>query len=415
MIRHVAKLIWNRKRQNALLLAEMISAFLVLAAVTVFAVHVIGNTREPLGFTRAHVWDIDVSRPDGSGSATAAMQTFQNLVVELRQMPQVTAVAGSFTGPYVNATWGSQLSLAGGRRVQYSMNKVTDGFRDVMQLTVVEGRWFSPEDVSASWVPVVVNRRMARELFGSSSAVGKTIDEEPDPIRQQPGHVDAVKRVIGVVDEFRQFGELATPENYMFMRMSLDPASGTGSAAQLSDLPGHLYLRLTPDTTAAFEEVLAKKLAAVAPSWSFNAQSVDAVRERTNRQFVVPIIVFALLAAALLLMVALGLTGVLWQSVTQRTREFGLRRASGATSSSVRGQVLLELATLTTFAVIVGSVIAVQITFLPLPPDVMIVGATFVTGLIVSIAVFYVVTLLCGWYPSRLATRVPPAEALHYE
>ena len=53
-------------------------------------------------------------------------------------------------------------------------------------------------------------------------------------------------------------------------------------------------------------------------------------------------------------MVGLGLTGVVWQSVTQRIREFGLRRAKGATIRSVRAQVLTEMMIMTSLALIVG-------------------------------------------------------------
>jgi len=53
---------------------------------------------------------------------------------------------------------------------------------------------------------------------------------------------------------------------------------------------------------------------------------------------------------------------------------------------------------------------------LPLPSDLQIVpGPVFLTSLAISVAAIYLLTLACGWYPSRLATRIQPAEALHYE
>jgi ABC-type antimicrobial peptide transport system permease subunit len=64
----------------------------------------------------------------------------------------------------------------------------------------------------------------------------------------------------------------------------------------------------------------------------------------------------------------------------------------------------------------IGVAILAQLTLLPRPidfPD--IPRSTLFFGVAVSVATIYVVMLLCGWYPSRLATRVPPAEALHYE
>ena len=60
-------------------------------------------------------------------------------------------------------------------------------------------------------------------------------------------------------------------------------------------------------------------------------------------------------AGFLMLMVALGLTGVLWQNVTQRTREIGLRRAKGATARRIHRQILGELLVMTTLALAAGA------------------------------------------------------------
>ena len=83
----------------------------------------------------------------------------------------------------------------------------------------------------------------------------------------------------------------------------------------------------------------------------------------------------SVLAGFLLLMVTLGLTGVVWQSVIVRLREFGLRRAAGASGASVRRQVFAEMAVMTSFAVIAGTAIVGQLPFLPLPEGLVVAGA----------------------------------------
>ena len=112
-------------------------------------------------------------------------------------------------------------------------------------------------------------------------------------------------------------------------------------------------------------------------------------------------------------MVLLGLSGVLWQNVTRRTRELGVRRALGATGADVRRQILIEVALLSTLAVIVGVVIVLQLPILGIfslvsPP-------IFTFGLIASLVLIYAITLLCAAYPSWLASVIEPAEALRYE
>jgi putative ABC transport system permease protein len=112
-------------------------------------------------------------------------------------------------------------------------------------------------------------------------------------------------------------------------------------------------------------------------------------------------------------MVFLGLSGVLWQNVTRRTREIGLRRALGATGPVVYRQILIEVALLSTIAVIVGLVIVGQLPILGIFK--FVTPAAYGIGVAASLATIYALTLLCGLYPSWLAGRVQPAQALHYE
>ena len=121
----------------------------------------------------------------------------------------------------------------------------------------------------------------------------------------------------------------------------------------------------------------------------------------------------ALVAGFLILMVALGLLGVLWQAVTQRTQEIGVRRAKGADARRIYEQILGELLGITVLALAVGTVLLLQLPLIGwldfLEPKVTIpaylISLLFMAGL----------TALCGLYPSHLASRVNPAEALHYE
>jgi putative ABC transport system permease protein len=101
--------------------------------------------------------------------------------------------------------------------------------------------------------------------------------------------------------------------------------------------------------------------------------------------------------------------------VTERTREFGLRRAKGAAAVNVQRQVLIELTLIASLAVVPGVLLTAQIPALPTPRDWVIPDHIFLLSVAISAAVIYLVVLVCGWYPSRMATRIQPAEALHYE
>ena len=415
MTRHLLRLIWNRKRQNFLLTVEIFFSFLTLFGVVLIAVQYANNSRLPLGFSVERVWSLSVDRkePDRDPAVKAKhRETYRNLINAIRDMPQVESVAAAFTGPYANANWGSGTRLAGGREIDYGVNNTTDSYAELFHIPLVAGRWFTREDDAATWTPVVLNRQMAEDIFGDANPIGQIIAEERNPNHPPPDPADKpeVKRVIGVIEDFRQNGELSSAQNYLFYRMRIEGAEAKAS------LPERLYVRLAPGTTASFEEDLVKRAMAVAGDWSFEVEPVEDMRVDKLRQYTTPLIVVGTIAAFLLLMVMLGLTGVVWQSVTQRIREFGLRRAKGATIPNVRAQVLTEIALMTSLAVITAVALLAQVPLLPLPPELRFIPpGVFVGSLAITVVAIYLLTLLCGWQPSRLATRIQPAEALHYE
>ena len=262
--------------------------------------------------------------------------TVRQLFAALADLPSVELAAGALLSPYSNAGWGQDVNLQDGRRVQYGVDSTTDAFRELLDLRVVDGRWFSREDDVAAARPVVINQQMAKEIFGEGNAVGRVIPEKREPGPR--GEVPEARHVVGVIEDFRKDGELSTPEPFLFYRMRINAAGTTSFSGSFSgpgspdaNGPGVLLIRVAPGTTASFEETLIKRLQAVARDWSFEVRPLVAERESKLRQFTVPLITVTTVAAFLLLMVALGLTGVVWQSVTERTREFGLRRAKGAT------------------------------------------------------------------------------------
>ena len=99
-----------------------------------------------------------------------------------------------------------------------------------------------------------------------------------------------------------------------------------------------------PGTPAAFGERLVSRLRAAAPDWTFQSEPLELKRDEWHRNFIGPLVASVIVAAFLLIMVALGLTGVLWLNVTQRTQEIGLRRAKGATILDVQWQIVGEVA-----------------------------------------------------------------------
>jgi putative ABC transport system permease protein len=402
MMRHLLKLVWNRKRANALIMLEIFFTFLVVFGVGTLGLYLWDNWRRPLGFDWRNVWAVQVDRQAQSDEAFAPEQaaTMVRLMREVEALGPVEGVAPIMIIPFSFGSFKSHIEVDGRPPVLTDLNEVTETFAEVMRTEVIRGRWFQPADAALSWSPVVIDEDLARTLWGDEDPIGQRLGD-PDPKSSEPE-----TRVIGVVRDFRHHGELSAPANFAFFYKRLgDPKQR---------LPRALLVRVRPGTPAAFEEELTRRMQAVAGDWSFEITPLEQMRTSAIRRTLTPLIVGGTVAFFLLLMVALGLLGVLWQNLLQRTREIGLRRAIGASRGEVHRQIIMEQLLLTTLGVLLGTVVVVQL------PVLDVFGSTlrpevFASGLVFAMVSMYLLAAVCALYPSAMASRVHPAEALRYE
>ena len=401
MTRHLLKLVWNRKRANALIMLEIFFTFLVVFGVGTLGLYLWDNWRRPLGFDWQNVWavQLDMQQSSDDTFTPEQVETAARLAREVEALDQVEGVGAAMMTPFMFGNYSSGQTI-NGRDVRMDLNEVTESFAGVMRLDLVKGRWFRPADATLAWRPIVVDEDLAREVWGEEDPVGKRLGE-PDPKSTEPE-----QRVIGVVRDFRQHGELSGPSNFLFQYKQLGFSQHRP--------PRTLLVRVRPGTPAAFEEELTRRMQAVAHDWSFEVTPLEQLRETSFRRRVTPLVVGGIVSFFLLLMVALGLLGVLWQNLLQRTREIGLRRATGASRREVHRQIILEQLLITTLGVALGALVVVQLPVLDvfgsaLRPEV------FVSGLVLAMISMYILSTVCALYPGVMASRVHPAEALRYE
>lgn len=397
MIRHLLKLVWNRKRANALIVVEIFVSFLVIFAVLTGAITFVSNWMRPLGYDWRNVWGVraDIEMQIGQAPDPKVRETMMRLLSEIRAFPQVEAVAGSNTPPYAFSTqeWGTEIN---GKRVHLIMDDVTDDYARVMKMKVVKGRFFSAEDDAADYRPAVIDETAAEKLFGNANPIGQKVQMRED--------ADSF-RVVGVVESYRKDGETQSPREMVFLRYM--PSHKFGGMIR------NIMIRVRPGTPIVFEQTLIERIQRVAPEMSFRARPMEQMRREALRFHLAPLVAGGIVALFLISMVALGLTGVLWQNVTKRTREIGLRRSMGASGKDVNTQILLEVCLLTTIALVVGSIIVLQLPILG--AFTIVTPAAFSAGFALALATIYALTVLCGLYPSWLASRLQPADALRYE
>ena len=414
MIRHVFKVIWHRKRANLLLVAEIFFSLLVLFSVGSLGVYMAENWRQPIGFRPDNLWvvNVDMRQTTNDTFTASQVETMQRVMNAVRDLPQVENVAGALMSPYYMGSSNSVFNIDG-RSLEFGQNEVTDGFKDVLGLRIVQGRWFGREDDGASYQPVVINKPMADMAYPGQNPIGKDLAAGDGAARPGPPAAVAehrAQRVVGVVEAYREDGEV---DGQVAQALYRKPLVETDPSKMENRPPGTLILRMQPGTTASFEEPLVKHLQGAAKEWAFDVKPMTELRSSMITFAVAPVAAVSLVAGFLMLMVAMGLTGVLWQNVTQRTREIGLRRAKGAERVRVQRQILGEIFVMTSMAVLLAAALAAQVPLIS--PFYWVQPHVYVLGFMMAALVIYMLTILCGWYPSHLATRIEPAEALRYE
>jgi len=397
MIRHLLKLVWNRKKTHALIMVEIFLAFVVVFALLSSSIHFGTLYREPLGFEYDDVWVVSVDRESRRwGWEPEEASRFRRLRNELSAMDAVVHVASATNHPFSGSqdTWSWEQD---GRTIRTETMQASSSFRDTMELRLVAGRWFDRTDEALDWEPVVIDTHLSRQMFGEQDPLDRVVGEDPDD--------DIERRVVGVVETFRRGGHFVAASSMLFLPAREESDDGVPTR--------ELLVKVAPNTPPQFEQEMVERLQAGAPAWTFSVRTLAAARQASLQKRLVPLAIFGTVGAFLLIMVVLGLTGVMWQNVTRRTREIGLRRATGASRSSVHRQIVLEVMITASFGVAIGAAVAIQIPFVgPFAFLPVTTAAQAVTG---SAVMILLLAGMCGLYPGWSATRIYPAEALHYE
>jgi putative ABC transport system permease protein len=412
MIRHFFKLVWNRRRANTLILIELLVSFLALCGLLVAIYNDFDNYRQPLGFDYENVWNLDMSYLSYSMADDETKhqlkQTASDIYLAMSGMDEIAVNAAlNINIPFSFSRMCDRCYIDGIRHI-VEITETSPEIAEVLDFKLIAGRWLEADDAVLNWIPVVITQNLALALYGDENPLGKEIVYfGENGIPDQRGENDPIRRVVGVISDYRRTGEL---NKAIFAEFRTTPVYSEDLA---DNPPSNFVFKVNAGVTASFEKKLLHTVQAVAPDWTFNTQRLDDVRADRLESRMVQLLVFVVIAWFLITMVGMGLVGVLWQNVTQRTHEMGLRRALGATATEVRWQILGELLALTTLAVIIGTVIFLQFPILKIFPS--IEWYVYLIGLALALFVIYPFVILCGLYPSWLATRIHPVQALQYE
>ena len=336
-----------------------------------------------------------------SGFGGAAPLSEKDLRAVREGVPGIAAISGSLDGSvsvvFGAANWSS------------SVTGVNAEYQDVRPWPLASGRWFTADEVTAGAKVVVVGSSVVRELFEGTDPLGEIVRVNNIPFE-----------VIGVLTTRGASGARDQDDTLMAPITTARSRLVGRRYATVPDTIGSMVIRVSDDadmtaTQDAITSIMRKRrrIAAGAED-NFSVRNFAELLQTFTAQQETLKYLLATTAAMSLVVGGIGIMNIMLVSVTERTREIGLRMAVGARPFDVLAQFLTEAIILCLAGGLVGLLIGLATTFVistALGWTVSIGAGTVAMAIIVSA----VVGIVFGFVPAKRASQLNPIDALRYE
>lgn len=394
----------TQRSRSALVVAQVAGSLMLLIVAGLFIRSLRNAEHADLGFDPHNVLNFAVD-PHQAGYTKAQSQEFlQKVLARVRALPGVDKASFAETVPMGGAHYGAKLKITGYSRprghVPYAgYNSVSSQYFATMRVHILRGRGINDSGRQTTQRVAVINEAMAKAYWPNEDPIGRRFSMANDP-------KDPVE-IIGEVENSRIQHFTGAIEPFMYL-----------SLAQSYHYREPVTLQLrTSLPLAAMNHEVAATVHSLAPAMPiFNIQTMTSALDTTNG------LLFFQIGAALagclgllgLVLATVGSYGVVSYSVSQRTREIGIRMALGAKRGDVLRLMLRQASLVVGAGVAVGILGAAVVGQLAshflsgvstLDPITYFVASVLLTG----------ISLLACYVPARRATRVDPMVALRYE
>ena len=305
--------------------------------------------------------------------------------------------------------------IVGGTNTNTTVTGTTPDYQAVRNWTVADGAFFTTNDVSSAAPVAVIGATTAANLFGTSEPVGQYINLNFTS-GGRGGPVRSVRlQVVGVFASkgsaggfFNQDDQVVVPvttaAQRIFGRTNVNTIAISATSQATMD---NVQLEAT-------QVLLGTHNISDPTQADFSVQTQQALLSAASSASSTFTILLAAIGGISLLVGGIGIMNIMLVSVTERTREIGLRKAVGARRGDILGQFLTEAIVLTTLGGIAGCIVGILV-------SVAISHATAVPAtvtpisLVLAVGVSAAVGLAFGLYPARRAARLQPIVALRTE
>ena len=391
--------------RGALLIAEVAIALILMVGAGLLLNSFWRLLKVNPGFDPRQTLTFRLSLPDSKYSDPQAVAFFERLQARLQDLPGARSASVTFGLPFGNSGIATGLDIEGrpvapGDRPQIDCQIVLPDYFRTLGIRLIKGRDFNARDGQNARPVAIINETLARRFFPNEDPIGKRI--RPD-IAAGPGDVP-IREIIGVVSDVRYRSLTADVPSEVYMPYpQLAVTTGMWVALRTDADPRSLIGAARTEVKALDRELPV-----------FEVKTLDEYvsgavgRPRFNA------LLLLLFAGVALLLTAVGIYGVISYSVTQRTREIGIRMALGAPSHDMLKLVVKQGMTLTLIGVGAGLGGALALTRLLKTLLFGVSAADPLTFSVIALLITIVAFVAC-WIPARRATKVDPLVALRQE
>jgi putative ABC transport system permease protein len=389
--------------RGLLVVGELATSFVLIVSAVLLARSLSAMLQTDIGVTADHTLmaflDLNLGRPVTRAGGDDQNRRVNALIAQARFVPGVTEVGVSTSLPAVLSRTSAHLvvpdpSTGADRDFLADIVPITPTYLRALGIPLLRGRSFSETDGTDGPAVALLSVSTARAFFGSEDVVGRVL---PPPPRGVP------MSVVGVVADVTYRAVTAPAQPVVYVPYAQRPFRAV-----------YLFARTNGDPTAIVPGVR-HAIAEVDPHIAVvEARPLADVVRGTTAQPRLQTAIFVALAISALLLAAVGLSGVIAHSVSQQTREIGIRIALGATRQETIMRVLQGAARLAMAGVAGGLTLSLGLTSV-LKSALYGVTNRDPWSFIAASLLLLVVALLASYFPARRAARVDPIVALRAE